>query len=179
MWEWRSTSLPVPEMLGMDKKLDQIYHTRLSPPDENITTTCSYSTLAIRLVGGGIVVVRGGILVARGMGGHSSDRGPAVFLSPLATHAHTHTHTHTPHPHELSATDPTRKGLSNRRVINLTTQSPAPRAVHCVLVTRALLYTVYTSSSTDVFLISQRPEPLSAHAQCMRFLCGVHFTFRT
>jgi len=93
MWEWKSTSLPVAEMLGTDKKRDQMHHTRLPPPDENITTTCSYSTLAIRLVGGGIVVVRGEDTGGRGVEVHnSSDGGPAVFLSPLANHAHTHTH---------------------------------------------------------------------------------------
>lgn len=87
-----------------------------------------------------------------------------------------HTHTRTTHPHKLSATDPTRKGLSNRRVINLTTQSPSPRAVHCALVTRSLLYTVYTSSSTDVFLISRRRDDRNRYLHtCARTMYAVFF----
>jgi len=124
---------------------------------------CSYGTLAIRLVGGALAVVRWVEI-------HSSDRGTVVFLSPLVTHANTRT----THPHTFFATDPTRKGLSNRRVINLTTQSLAPRVVHCALVTRALLYTVYTSSSTNVFLISRRHDDRNRYLHTMRTynICG-------
>lgn len=93
-------------------------------------------------------------------GQHSSDRGVGWQFS-LAPSLPMHTH----NPPTNSPPWILREKVCQTDASSiLPWQSSASRAVHCALVTRALLYTVYTSSSTDVFLIFLRlPEPLSEH----------------
>jgi hypothetical protein len=104
---WEGALLPVAEVLGTDRRQDQIHSTRSLPLDENITA-CSFRTLTIRLRWGE------GVSVLRRDEGHDSPtvgwRFSSVFSLPMRAHTHPiHPRLVRPSHDGLSATNPTEK----------------------------------------------------------------------
>jgi len=149
-----------------------MHSTRSLPLDENITA-CSFRTLTIRLRGGGG-------LAQRRVEGHDSPtvgrRFSSVFSLPMRAHTHPiHPRLVRPSHDGLSATNPTEKDCQTYASSILPREALASRAVHCVLVARALLYT-FIRHRRPMFFLVYDGQNRYLRTQCMWFLYGVFFT---